>query len=81
MCGIIIFYSYFRPTAEEAGCHCLFWSEKKQLQFLVEVNNFIRDKRSPAFIAIEENASIVFKGSWKEHITFADGQYLMSFFK
>ena len=81
MRGIII-YSSFRPTAEEVCCHCLFWLEKQQLQFFMEVHSYTMDKTSPAFNAIEEKASTVFKGDWKDLITSDDlksGQYLISF--
>ena len=81
MCGVIIFYSYFRPTAEEVLCHCLFWSEKEQLEFFVRVSD--KNRTSPAFKALEENSSIVLEGNWKDPITsdLKSGQSLMSIFK
>ena len=84
MCGVIIFYSSFRPTAEEVLCHCHFWSEEKQLVFFEEVSAYIyKEKTSNAVKALNENASIVFESNWKEHITadLKSGQYLMSIFK
>ena len=84
MCGVIIFFSSFRPTAEEVLCHCLFWSEEKQLKFFVKVSDYIyKDRTSPVFKALEENASIVFEGNWKDPITsdLKSGQYLMYIFK
>ena len=84
MCGIIIFYSSFRPTAEEVRCHCLFWPEEKQLKFIVEVGDYIyKDTTSAAVEALKKNASIVFEGNWKDLITsdLKSGQYLMSIFK
>ena len=96
MCGIIIFYSSFRPTAEEVLRHCLFWIEKKQLEFFKEVHFYTKQKHHDAYKAIEEGASILFKDSWKNYITSCHltnkkecrisvylvyGQYLMSIFK
>ena len=83
MRGIIIFYSSFRPTAEEVCCHCLFWLEEKQLQFFKGVHSCTMNKASSAFNAIEKNASTVFLSDWKDLITSDDlqsGQYLMSIF-
>ena len=77
MCGVIIFYSSFRPTAEEVLRHCLFWSEEEQLKFFVKVSD--KDRTSPAFETLEENASVVFDKDWKDLIPtkLKSGQYMM----
>ena len=49
----------------------------------MEVHHYIKDKKSPAFKALEENASIVFEGKWKDSIIsdLESGQFMMSIFK
>ena len=64
MCGIIIFYSSFRPTAEEVCCHCLFWSERKQLDFFKDIHCYTMFKTCKAL----EDLTVC-NGNWMEHIT------------
>lgn len=75
-----IFNSYFlRPTAEEVLCHCLFWSEKKQLAFFQDVSDRIEKEHvmSPVCQALELNASSVCGGDWRNIISdeLKDGQW------
>ena len=69
MCGIIIFFSSFRPYAGQVLCHCLFWIEKKQLEFFREVSSYTNDKVHLAFDAIDVDSSTVFNGCWRVCIT------------
>ena len=77
MCGVIIFYSSFRPTAKVVLRHCLFWPEEKRLKFFVKVSD--KDRTSPAFETLEENTSIVFDKDWKDLIPMKlkSGEYLI----
>ena len=67
-------------------CHCLFWSEEEQLNFLAGVHDYIKDK-TYLFEVLDgknkEKTHIVFEGEWKYYITtnLQTGQYLMSMFK
>ena len=66
------------------SCHCIFWSEKKQLRFIMEVSDDIyKDTTCAAVKALKNNASIVFEDNWKDLVTsdLKSGQYLMSIFK
>ena len=52
-------------------CHCLFWSEKKQLTFFQDVSDRVEKEHSssPVCQALELNAASVCGGDWKNNIS------------
>lgn len=64
-------YCTDRPTAQEVLCHCLFWSNEKQLAFFQDVSDRIEKEHytSPVVQALEVGATMVCKGDWRDNIT------------
>lgn len=59
-----------RPSVHAVTNHPIFWSKDRQLQFFMDVSDRIEkeDENSNVMKHLEEEAHIVVKGSWINHI-------------
>jgi serine/threonine-protein kinase/endoribonuclease IRE1 len=59
-----------RPSVHAITNHPIFWSKDRQLQFFMDVSDRIEkeEETSPVMKHLENDANLVVKGNWIEHI-------------